>query len=122
MFSKFPHLVRVGLLIFVEIPGDGQKTSQSCLEFELAMVDHCDFHFFVSNTPSIKPSYQALNSLSGQHMYPSTSSYILSLRLNHQFCGKVIFDYFYPLLHRILSVQAHIGITKIIWACNLYIA
>ena len=47
-FLKFPHLVRVGLLIFVEIPGDGHTMSQSC-----------------------KCSYQALNSLSGRHMSSS---------------------------------------------------
>ena len=76
--------------------------------------------FFISKTPRIRRSYQTLNSLSSRHMTPSKISYILSLRLNHWFCGKVILGHCFPLLHRILPVHTHSGITKIFWTCTLH--
>ena len=68
----------------------------------------------------LKFSHQTLNCPSIRYIVPAKIFPALPLYQKNWFCGKVRFDYFYPLLRSTPSPWTHIGVKKISQACYLH--
>ena len=68
----------------------------------------------------LKFGHQTLNCPSIRYIVPAKIFPALPLYQKNWFCGKVRFDYFYPLLRSTPSPWTHIGVKKISQACYLH--